>query len=62
VCEKNDEKKRKIAGNGLSGRFKAMFGIYKICREVKMKETAFPRLFRENDRFALDFSPFGSML
>ena len=62
VCEKKAKKKTEIAGNGLSGRFKAMFGIEIFCREAKAKETGFPRLFRENDRFALDFSPFGGIL
>jgi len=62
VCEEKRKKKGKIAGNGLSGRFKTMFGFYKYCREPKTDGTAFPRLFRENDRFALDFSPFGGIL
>ena len=62
VCEKKSRKKRKIAGNGLSGRFDAMFGIEKFCIKTKRDGKVFPRLFQENERFALDFSLFGGIL
>jgi hypothetical protein len=45
VCVEKYEKKRKIAGNGISGRFKAMFEIVVICKRDKNAETDFHQLF-----------------